>query len=66
MYTLFDAELWDENVKRGVEDTNNFGLADDGAVALREIRDEDTQEQVVRLLLCELGRVPLTVEHISA
>lgn len=56
--TLLDAELRDEHIERSIQDTDNLRLADDRAVALRKVGDQDTQEQVCRLFLRELSRVP--------
>ena len=56
--TLLDAELRDEHIERSIQDTDNLLLADDRAVALRKVGNQDTQEQVRRLFLRELSRVP--------
>ena len=63
MDPLLDTELWDIYVECGVQDVDNLGLADDRTIALSEIVDQDTQEQVGRLLLRELRGVLLTVER---
>lgn len=62
MDTLLDTELGNENVESGVENTNNASLTDDGAKLLGEVGDKETQEQVSRLLLRELGIALLAVD----
>ena len=62
MDTLLDAEFGNEHIEGGVEHVDDLGLADDRTVAVREVRDQDTQEQVRRLLLGEHSRVALTEE----
>ena len=63
MDPLLDTELRDIYVEGGVQDVDDLGLADDRTIALSEIVDQDTQEQVSRLLLCELRGVLLTVKR---
>ena len=62
MDTLLNAELGNEHIEGGVEHVDDLGLANDRAVAVREVRDQDTQEQVRRLLLSEHSGVTLTEE----
>ena len=61
MNTLLDTELGDVNVESGIEDTDNLGLTDDRTVALGEVVDKDTKEQVSGLLLRQTCRVLLAV-----
>ena len=58
MDALLNAEFRDEHIERSIQDTDNLRLANDRAVALREVGDKNAQEQVRRLFLRELSRVP--------
>ena len=65
MDTLLDTELGNEHIEGRIEHTNDLRLADDGAVALRQVGDEDAKVEMSGLLLRELGRVALAVLSIS-
>jgi hypothetical protein len=57
MDALLDTELGDENIKGSVENPHNTGLANNGSVSLRQVRNQQAQEQMRRLLLRQLGRI---------
>ena len=61
--TLLDTELWHENIKRSIQDTDDLGLTNNRAIALGKVRDEDTEVQMRRLFLGELRRVTFTVTN---
>ena len=61
--TLLDTELWHENIKRSIQDTDDLGLTNNRTVALGEVVDQDAQEQMSGLLLRELRGVLLTGEQ---
>ena len=61
MDALLDTELGNEDIEGRIEHTNDLRLADDRAVTLRQVGDEDAKVEVSRLLLRELGRVALAV-----
>lgn len=61
MDTLLNAKFGDKDIKCGIQHTNHLSLADDRAIALGEVGDENTQEEMSRLLLCEGSRVSFAV-----
>ena len=65
MHALLDAELGDEDVERLVEDTDDSRRADDRAVALSKVVDEDAEEEVCGLLLRKAGSLLLRVARLS-
>lgn len=61
VHALLNAKLRDQDVERSVENADNLGGPDDGTVLLRQVGDEDAEEEVSRLLLSELRRVAFAV-----
>lgn len=61
MDPLFDPEFGYEDIKRGVENSDNLGLTNDGTVSLRKVCDQHAEEQVSRLLLSKVCGIPLAV-----
>lgn len=63
MHPLLNSEFGNKNIESSIQHTNNSGLTNNGAVSLREVRNQDTEEQMSRLLLSQLRRVPLATER---
>lgn len=61
MHTLLHTELGDKHIERSFQNVDDLGLANNRAVALRQVRNEDAQEQMRGLLLRKVGRIPLDV-----
>lgn len=51
MNALLDAKVGYEDVERLIEDADDLGLANDGTVASRQIRDEGAEEEMLRCFL---------------
>ena len=64
--TLLDAELRYEHIEGSVQNPNDLGLTNNRAVPLGKVGDQDTEIQVRRLLLSELGRVAFAVFAVSS
>lgn len=60
MDPLLDAKFRNVDIECSVENADNLSLTHDRTVAVREVSDEDTQEQMCRLFLRKPGRVLLT------
>ncbi len=59
--TLLDTELGNNDIEGGIEHAHNRCRSNDGAVAHGEIVDEQAEEEVGTLLLCQLGSIFLDV-----
>lgn len=60
MDPLLDAKFGNVDIECSVENADNLSLTYDRTIAVREVGDEDTQEQMGRLFLREPGRILLT------
>lgn len=65
MDPLLNTKLRHIYIEGSIKDTDYFGLANDWAIALSQVSDEQAQEQMCGLLLCELSGVLLTVFTVS-
>ena len=63
MDTFLNTKLRDVDVESSIQNANNLSLTDDRSVALRKVVNEDTQEEVSRLLLSQAGGVLLAVKQ---
>ena len=61
MDTLLNTELWNENIERCIQNTNDLGLPHYRAIASSEVRDHDAKEQVSGLLLRKGCRIPFAL-----
>lgn len=57
MDALFNPKLRNQHIESGIQHSDNLRLSYDWAVTLSEVGNEEAEEQVSRLLLCQLGRV---------
>lgn len=60
MHTLLNTKLRHENIECRIEDTDNLGLTDDGAISLCQVGQQNTKEEMVRLLFSECSRITFT------
>lgn len=51
MYPLLNTEFWNKDVEGSVQNIHHSGLSNDWPIALGQVSDQNTQEQVCRLLL---------------
>jgi hypothetical protein len=61
MDALLDTELGHQHIEGSIQDTNDSSSPHDRTVFLGQIRNEHTQVQVGRLLLCESSTLLLAV-----
>lgn len=62
MDTLLDTELGHQHVEGSIQDANDSSLPNDGTVILGQVRNEYTEVQVGRLLLCKSSTFLLAVD----
>lgn len=61
MHPLLDPKLAHKHIERLVKDADDSTVANNWPVALRQVGDEDAEEEVLALLLCETSRFLLDV-----
>ena len=62
MDTLLDTEFRHQNVESSIQDANDSSLPDDGTILLGQVRNEYTEVQMGRLLLCKSSTLLLAVD----
>lgn len=65
MYTFLDAELRDQNIKCRIQDAYDFGLTDNGAITLSQIRYENTEIEMSRLFLSKYRRISFAAKQFA-
>ena len=65
MHPLFDTKFGYEDIEGGVKDTDHDSRANDWAITLSQVRNQNAQEKMGGLLLSKLRRFLFAIEKVS-
>lgn len=63
--SLFNTKLRNQYVEGCIKYIDNLGLTDNRSVSLGQVRNEDAEEEVGGLLLCQFRRIAFAGRHLA-